>query len=571
MSRAAAVLASRTLRSTPSISPQRPFQIFASSRTFTIYRCRSTLVLRPAHNLRHSSTATAPAPTPTEDFPEQNPVLSQQSSSAANHLFGSTDPSSFEQPDPPSVIPELCPEDAALFGSSAQRAMEKQVKEWKKGKSIAVLTPVEGARPRNARLKGARKARREAEAKQAREAEEGNVTAETSESSVVREAGESDAFAENEESSILGEDWERNAIGDILQDVDEADMLTFSEAIQDLDAPGATNKNSRASKVPKPKVAPPKTKRELKKEKRKIARANARALEETIPTTQTDKAPDTKKAPQKEPGTQETDSYHDMIQQASAEAREKEEERRLFLIQQRERAALDLPDPAFPSSNTTTTETTSPEKLDDFKSPYFAPHIESTPSRPSPSPQPPPPISARPLKRPLPANASEWRIHKEAIKAKHGDGPWNPLRKLSPDAQIGIRELHASNPDLYTTPVLANHFKVSPEAIRRILKSKWMDNLKSESISTFERDNRGRGIMDTPIVKSAGERKMRELRERWAKRHDRIWDQRSELGLMPKRKREREVEGEEVGRERWESGLEREEVLRRAREENPLY
>jgi uncharacterized protein YnzC (UPF0291/DUF896 family) len=37
----------------------------------------------------------------------------------------------------------------------------------------------------------------------------------------------------------------------------------------------------------------------------------------------------------------------------------------------------------------------------------------------------------------------------------------------------GLRMLHAQNPDIFTTPLLANRFRISPEAVRRILKSKW--------------------------------------------------------------------------------------------------
>ncbi|PKX99036.1 mitochondrial ribosome assembly protein RRG9 [Aspergillus novofumigatus IBT 16806] len=100
-----------------------------------------------------------------------------------------------------------------------------------------------------------------------------------------------------------------------------------------------------------------------------------------------------------------------------------------------------------------------------------------------------------------------WQIHKEALKKKFKEG-WNPPKKLSPDALEGIRHLHAVAPDRFTTPVLAEQFQVSPEAIRRILKSKWRP-------SPEETEKR---------------------RERWERRHDRIWSQMSELGLRrPKR------------------------------------
>ena len=100
-----------------------------------------------------------------------------------------------------------------------------------------------------------------------------------------------------------------------------------------------------------------------------------------------------------------------------------------------------------------------------------------------------------------------WQIQKGALKKKFDQG-WNPAKKLSPDALEGIRQLHATAPGSFTTPVLAEEFKVSPEVIRRILKSKWRP-------SEEELDDR---------------------RERWQRRHDRIWCQMAELGLRPKRK-----------------------------------
>ncbi|EAW18795.1 mitochondrial ribosome assembly protein RRG9 [Aspergillus fischeri NRRL 181] len=100
-----------------------------------------------------------------------------------------------------------------------------------------------------------------------------------------------------------------------------------------------------------------------------------------------------------------------------------------------------------------------------------------------------------------------WQIQKEALKKKFKEG-WNPPKKLSPDALEGIRHLHAVAPDRFTTPVLAEQFQVSPEAIRRILKSKWRPSPEE----------------------------MEKRRERWERRHDRIWSQMSELGLRrPKR------------------------------------
>ncbi|KAI9373874.1 hypothetical protein BJX61DRAFT_501097 [Aspergillus egyptiacus] len=105
-----------------------------------------------------------------------------------------------------------------------------------------------------------------------------------------------------------------------------------------------------------------------------------------------------------------------------------------------------------------------------------------------------------------------WRIQKEALKRKFPNG-WIPMKKLSPDALEGIRHLHATAPDKFTTPVLADEFGVSPEAIRRILKSKWRP-------SPEELERR---------------------RKRWERRYDRIWSHMSELGLRPHGKRTESV------------------------------
>ncbi|KAH8424737.1 mitochondrial ribosome assembly protein RRG9 [Aspergillus melleus] len=101
-----------------------------------------------------------------------------------------------------------------------------------------------------------------------------------------------------------------------------------------------------------------------------------------------------------------------------------------------------------------------------------------------------------------------WQIQKAALKDKFQDG-WNPTKKLSPDALEGIRHLHSIAPEKFTTPVLAEQFEVSPEAIRRILKSKWR----------------------------ATEEELNNRRERWERRHDRIWNHLTQLGLRPPTRR----------------------------------
>jgi hypothetical protein len=121
-----------------------------------------------------------------------------------------------------------------------------------------------------------------------------------------------------------------------------------------------------------------------------------------------------------------------------------------------------------------------------------------------------------------------WQLQKAALKEKLGGEAWNPRKKLSPDAMEGIRHLHDTQPEKFTTPILADHFKVSPEAIRRILKSKWRP-------SDEEYEDR---------------------MERWNKRGERIWTNLVEMGVKPPKKWRDMGVGRATGgeRPRWKSG-----------------
>ncbi|MCJ1432973.1 Required for respiratory growth protein 9 mitochondrial [Xylographa pallens] len=108
-----------------------------------------------------------------------------------------------------------------------------------------------------------------------------------------------------------------------------------------------------------------------------------------------------------------------------------------------------------------------------------------------------------------PHNPQEaWGVQKTALENKFGEQGWAPRKRLSPDALDGIRALNAQYPEDYSTSVLAEQFKVSPEAIRRILKSKWRPN-DEEDVSR---------------------------RQRWQKRGEAIWGEMVELGLKPPKK-----------------------------------
>lgn len=101
-----------------------------------------------------------------------------------------------------------------------------------------------------------------------------------------------------------------------------------------------------------------------------------------------------------------------------------------------------------------------------------------------------------------------WQVQKDALKEKFGSSGWIPRKRLSPDALEGIRALHAQLPEKYTTPELAKQFEISPENIRRILKSKWKPNEEEDT----------------------------SRRRRWEKRGESIWSLKAELGVKPPKK-----------------------------------
>lgn len=115
-------------------------------------------------------------------------------------------------------------------------------------------------------------------------------------------------------------------------------------------------------------------------------------------------------------------------------------------------------------------------------------------------------------------NRETWRIQKEALKKKFGSSGWTPRKRLSPDALEGIRALHAQYPEKYSTQELATQFQVSPENIRRILKSKWKPNEEEEV----------------------------DRRERWVRRGESKWSQLAELGIKPPRKWRRKGIGKDL-------------------------
>ncbi|KAG8626846.1 hypothetical protein KVT40_005791 [Elsinoe batatas] len=101
-----------------------------------------------------------------------------------------------------------------------------------------------------------------------------------------------------------------------------------------------------------------------------------------------------------------------------------------------------------------------------------------------------------------------WRTQKAALGKKFGDQGWQPRKRISPDAIAGVRSLNASDPVTYSTDRLADYFQISPEAVRRILKSKWQPN----------------------------EKQAEERKARWERRGERKWSEMVDQGVRPPKK-----------------------------------
>jgi len=101
--------------------------------------------------------------------------------------------------------------------------------------------------------------------------------------------------------------------------------------------------------------------------------------------------------------------------------------------------------------------------------------------------EPPP---RRRKRAPVEDTPEEWRRHRLAIKEAFPQG-WSPSRKLSREAMDGMRAMHMYDKNTFPTPVLAEKFKISPEAVRRILRSKWEPS-REQRARFAERERRSR-------------------------------------------------------------------------------
>ncbi|KAK6535341.1 Required for respiratory growth protein 9 mitochondrial [Orbilia ellipsospora] len=103
-------------------------------------------------------------------------------------------------------------------------------------------------------------------------------------------------------------------------------------------------------------------------------------------------------------------------------------------------------------------------------------------------------------------DAPDWQRHKDAVRDKLGGSQWKPFSRLSPAAVATLKQLKAENKGMKVEE-FAPIFKISPDAMRRILRSKWTPTAKEE------------------------ESRM----ERWKKRGDQVWQKWADDGMVETR------------------------------------
>jgi Neugrin len=82
----------------------------------------------------------------------------------------------------------------------------------------------------------------------------------------------------------------------------------------------------------------------------------------------------------------------------------------------------------------------------------------------------------------------------------------------------GLRELHMLDPETFTTPVLAERFRVSPEAVRRILKSKWEPTREQRArFAEKERRQREQYIQASRLEEMMRQMEVEQERRSWEK------------------------------------------------------
>lgn len=87
----------------------------------------------------------------------------------------------------------------------------------------------------------------------------------------------------------------------------------------------------------------------------------------------------------------------------------------------------------------------------------------------------------------------EWKRQMFSLREKFHGEQWRPKKRLSRSAVDGIRKLKQYEPSLRAGDI-AKEFKVSPEAIRRILKSKWTPSEEEQDKIKLRWERRGHSL-----------------------------------------------------------------------------
>ncbi|KAI0763124.1 hypothetical protein BD413DRAFT_484514 [Trametes elegans] len=127
------------------------------------------------------------------------------------------------------------------------------------------------------------------------------------------------------------------------------------------------------------------------------------------------------------------------------------------------------------------------------------------------------PYPRKPERAPTP---HEYVAHRRTMKRKFPEG-WQPPRKVSREAMDSMRHLHQLDPQRFALPVLAEKFRISKEAVRRILKSKWEPTREQRAwLAARER--------------KAREEWKRQQRQGEREKHERMQE---EYGIVPEERR----------------------------------
>ncbi|KAL0959942.1 hypothetical protein HGRIS_011606 [Hohenbuehelia grisea] len=114
----------------------------------------------------------------------------------------------------------------------------------------------------------------------------------------------------------------------------------------------------------------------------------------------------------------------------------------------------------------------------------------------------------KPSKVPTPP---EYAAHRVTLKKAFPNG-WEPPRRISREAMHGLRSLHQADPATFSTNLLAEKFKISPEAVRRILKSRWEP--PRERAAKMARRERAEKMERVMQARAQEEKQRRDLAER---------------------------------------------------------